>query len=122
MMPGVIVRRAKKIKPGVSIPYPKPKDIARFMSKVEESENGCWLWTGTLDPQGYGMIRVAGKTLWVHRFAVAVFGHRRIAGREVDHKCRCRNCVNPKHLRPVTPGRNRADIVRGHAGDGVAPF
>ncbi len=109
----VQVRRAMKINPGVSIELPNPKDIIRFLSKIKiDHEGGCWLWNGTLDPKGYGMIRVAGKTLWVHRFAMAVFRSADISGLEVNHICRCRNCVNPTHLNMMTHGENSADANR----------
>ena len=28
---------------------------------------GCWLWTGSLDPRGYGVLQVRGKNYMAHR-------------------------------------------------------
>lgn len=78
----------------------------RFWGKVNKTET-CWLWTGAIDSNGYGMFRLAtsagvrAHTLsWVH-------AHGPVPdGLELDHLCRVRHCLNPAHLEPVTSGEN----------------
>jgi len=41
-----------------------------------------------------------------HRVSFVIIGVALDINLVVDHKCRNRNCVNPKHLRQVTPRQN----------------
>lgn len=80
-------------------------DEARFWSYVAKTKT-CWLWTGALDADGYGCIRVAGKNLRAHRSAYNLLVGTIPEGLQIDHVrargCRHRHCVNPGHLEPVT--------------------
>lgn len=74
-----------------------------------EPNTGCWLWLGALC-RGYGHVGVTRggrfKTLIAHR---AVWEHHRGPipdGMVLDHICRVRSCVNPDHIRVVTPREN----------------
>lgn len=104
--------------------------LDRFMAKVNQAgPNGCWLWTGSISPQGYGMFCLHGRAaVGAHRLALWFF--RGIALRpgramNVDHLCRVRHCVNPEHLEYVTHRENqrrgaaatKTHCVRGHAFD-----
>ncbi len=81
----------------------------RFWAKVDKTET-CWLWTGSLNQQGYGQVavRVAGRqtSARAHRFAHELLVGPIPDGLELDHLCRVRNCVNPAHLEPVTHAEN----------------
>lgn len=73
---------------------------------MPEPNSGCWLYIGRMNAQGYGLLRVMGKTVSAHRFSwVSVCGEIP-AGLQLDHKCRVRCCVNPDHLELVTPREN----------------
>lgn len=66
----------------------------------------CWIWQGPTSGNGrgggYPRMSLDGRTVAVHRVTAAhAFGYLH-AGRQVDHKCRRRCCVNPAHLEPVT--------------------
>lgn len=38
--------------------------------KISPEPNcGCWLWTGAINPEGYGRIRVGNKTMQAHRYS-----------------------------------------------------
>jgi hypothetical protein len=76
--------------------------------------NACWLWTGTIDKDGYGR----GGAKQAHRLSYEFFVGQIPDGLQIDHTCHdptvCRggswcshrSCVNPAHLEPVTHGEN----------------
>jgi hypothetical protein len=84
-----------------------------FWKHVQKTE-GCWLWTGQLNEYGYGRIdrQVYGKRrqLMAHRVAYELEVGPIPEGKQLDHLCRVRHCVNPKHLEPVSSQEN---IMRG---------
>ena len=98
----------------------EPKPIEdRFFQKVVETPAGCWEWTGTLTKHGYGQIsfgtRVTRKVFLAHRWAYEYIVGLVPGGLVLDHLCRNRKCVNPKHLEPVT---NRENLLRGDGWSG----
>lgn len=94
--------------------YGDPRLPPRFWSKVEESTDGCWLWTAALNGHGYARFwwPLAGKAVYGHRLAFDVVGPGLTPGLVLDHLCRNRACVNPAHLEEVTL---RLNIQRGNA-------
>jgi hypothetical protein len=88
-------------------------DWRRFWSKVLISD-GCWVWTGTTDKDGYGVLGVDGRFVRAHRFAYELLVGPIPEGLELDHLCFNRPCVNPGDLEPVTTQENlrRRDIAR----------
>ena|SRR3990167_2421403 len=83
--------------------------VQRFWEKVEKTD-GCWLWLGYCNPKGYGYYYDGYGTNRVHRFAYRVLVGEIPDDLEIDHLCRVRNCVNPKHLETVT---HRVNCRRG---------
>ena len=78
----------------------------RFWLRVDKSGE-CWLWTGYLDPNGYGRFNHDRTQHMAHRWAWMLTGNGEIPeGMHLDHLCRVRNCVNPDHLEVVTPTEN----------------
>lgn len=76
----------------------------RFHEKYEIVEpGGCWIWTGTVDGNGYGRIKVSGRRKGAHRVSWEIHngpipkgnGHH---GTCVLHHCDVTLCVNPAHL------------------------
>jgi len=98
------------------------------------SDTGCWVWSGCLQKDGYGSCnRRMGQSL-AHRAFYVFFCGAIPEGKEIDHTCRNRACVNPDHMEPVTHQENVARSVhvpdrhrngkkthckRGHAFDAV---
>lgn len=95
----------------------------RLLAMVDKTGSECWLWTGCLGGQGYGWLRVNGRSVPAHRVSYELFVGPVPEGLTLDHTCHnddescpggdaClhRRCVNPAHLEPVTRGEN---VMRG---------
>lgn len=70
------------------------------------SDTGCWVWLRRISRTGYGQMTRGGKVVPAHR----VYFESRFGpvpeGKDLDHLCRNRACVNPKHLEPVSRAVN----------------
>jgi len=90
---------------------PRKTDDERFWILTDKGgPEDCWTWKGNLWGRGYGRFGVGGKSQMAHRWLyIQVFGPLP-KGKQLDHLCRNRLCVNPAHLEPVTRKEN---ILRG---------
>lgn len=103
----------------------------RAAAKFDLDDNGCWVWTGCCDKNGYGKIRGPGgkRVEYVHRAVYEDVVGPIPEGLELDHLCRNRSCINPDHLEPVTRLENmrragptgvsrvnadKTECIRGH--------
>lgn len=91
----------------------------RFWNNVnKKDDNSCWLWLGYLDKGGYGTthlsstecINAKSRTVWAHRAAYELLIGPIPSTLVIDHLCRNRGCVNPKHMELVTSKEN---VMRG---------
>jgi hypothetical protein len=89
--------------------------VARFYAKVRQG-SGCWMWTGSCTPKGYGQFsggrfadgrqdtRYAHRTMWE-----LTHGRRLRDGEVIRHACDVPRCVNPSHLLIGTQADNVND-------------
>jgi len=87
---------------------PKPA-IVRAATKYVVREDGCWEWTAHRDKDGYGRIRgdaPESRDERAHRLIWSASHGEIPQGMVLDHICGRPWCVNPMHLRPMTPVGN----------------
>lgn len=96
--------------------YQTTPAIDRVTDRVRIDSAGCWLWTGSSNPGGYGQIRLSvaegARLVVTHHVTYEHFVGPIPVGLQLDHLCRVRLCCNPDHLEPVT---QRENIRRGAA-------
>ena len=88
-------------------------DEKAFWARTSKrGHGGCWLWTGSVGSDGYGALKINGRSYRAHRLAVA-FAQGSYPKQAVLHLCGERLCCNPKHLREGTATENVAHM-RAH--------
>lgn len=82
-----------------------------FWSRVEKTAS-CWNWTARINASGYGRLWGGSREVLAHRYSYQLVNGEIPDGLPLDHICHNHRCVNPSHLRPVTPKQN----VENHSG------
>lgn len=91
------------------VPNTSPSFAGRVFSRVEVTAS-CWLWTGTLDAHGYGIlgrgVRGMGNVA-AHRAVWELLVGPIPPDMHFDHLCRNHPCVSPEHGEIVTAAENK---------------
>lgn len=83
----------------------------RVWKKVDRrGEDDCWIWLGYHNREGYAVLGVGNRPGLVHRIAYELIVGKIPDGLTIDHLCRNRGCVNPRHMEPVP---NAVNVLRG---------
>lgn len=102
----------------------------RIKRHISNQADGCWLWTGNINNEGYGRGRLDG-TLWLaHRLVYTHLVGPIADGLILHHRPACpKNCVNPDHLELTTRSEHadarpaqlaaRDRCTYGHEFDGI---
>lgn len=72
---------------------------------------GCWIWQRTLNKDGYPTIKVAKRTVLVHRLVLEAKHGAPLGTQAAHHMCSRTSCINPAHLQPVTARENTAEML-----------
>tara|TARA_R100000655_G_C2995376_1_gene193651 strand:+ start:398 stop:859 length:462 start_codon:yes stop_codon:yes gene_type:complete len=85
-----------------------------FWTLSADNEGGCWLWTGPTTHNGYGRFHRGSLDVRAHRHAYELTVGPIPTGRQIDHTCHERLCINPSHLQAVTPQQNSENLSGAH--------
>lgn len=92
----------------------------RILRHVRIFKDGCWIWTGAKDKDGYGVLTLPNphRSCRVPRYAYTVFKGPIPEGMIVLHSCDTPACCNPEHLRVGTYTDNVHDCrAKGRLAD-----
>lgn len=92
-----------------------------FWAKIDKSggPNACWPWQLGKDKDGYGKVKIRGRSLRAHRVALSKHLKKKLnPDKLVMHKCDNPPCCNPKHLKEGWPVDNSQDrAIKGRGAD-----
>jgi hypothetical protein len=104
-------------------PGRRPRTIFQRLSTKFTIDDGCWLWEGSIDEDGYGRFIAknshGGMSVGAHRVMYELFVGPIPKSLQLNHlchsqdkscpggkKCLHRKCVRPNHLEPVVVREN----------------
>lgn len=105
----------KKCRFGIDYKHATKKERIAWIKKLYEKnviKNGeyCWRWKGNIAKNGYATMCFEGKKGSAHRFSWIIHYGDIPKGYSVLHKCDCRHCTNPEHLKLGTHQDNMDDM------------
>jgi len=82
----------------------------RVLKRINKNgPNGCHIFDGAKDSDGYGRVKIKGVGVQVHRWIWAHFNGPIASGVHVLHRCDTPSCVNLDHLFIGDHAKNMAD-------------
>ena len=87
------------------------KNVVAFIERLSalsaaHGDDACWPWPLAKRCDGYGQVTCGGKTWKAHRLSYEIANGPITDGKQLDHLCRRRDCVNPRHVEPVSQREN----------------
>lgn len=76
--------------------------LLEYRDRVRYTYSACWEWTARLSDRGYAVLDIDNKTVRVHKYLWEHLHGQVPKGKELDHLCHNKCCINPNHLEPVT--------------------
>lgn len=70
----------------------------RFKNKVRRDDDGCWIWLGKIDKDGFPKFMVNWREWFVHRWAYQSFVGPLPEPCRIQQICQKKICVRPDHL------------------------
>jgi transposase-like protein len=83
-------------------------ESAFYESTRRDERTACLLWTGQVNPGGYGVTALGGKPRLAHRVAYELrYPGALETTQHLHHVCRNTSCVNTAHLLPIANAGER---------------
>jgi hypothetical protein len=99
----------------------RPTPEERLWRRVDKTD-GCWIWKGTSNNQGYGTIYYGDRKVLAHRLAWELTYGPIPLGAHVLHRCDTPRCVRPDHLWLGDAKANSDDkVAKGRQGTRAQP-
>ena len=83
-----------------------------FFARAADQDNGCRIWTGATDQDGYGLVSIGGRLYRAHRVSYANSHGTDPGDKFVCHRCDNPPCINPAHLWLGSNADNLRDMAR----------
>lgn len=84
-------------------------ELRELVASRMRREGACLVWSGDRNSDGYGRLRIRGRTWVASRLSFAAFVGPIAPGLLVCHRCDNPPCVHPEHLFLGTNGDNQRD-------------
>lgn len=77
----------------------------RFWARVKK-DDGCWVWVGEVQPNGYGRMQFHSRRMSAHRLGYMLQVGSIPDKHLIHHKCQNRSCVRADHLAAISPAEH----------------
>jgi hypothetical protein len=88
-----------------------PELESAFFARTRRTDTGCLEWTGGVNRNGYGQVRIGGKLYLCHRVSFEWHYGPISPGVKVRHRCDNPSCIERTHLLPGSQSDNIADCI-----------